>query len=365
VDRLHFKHGVSIGAVEGIAAEGCLISILAHSRLAHSRLYNLTCTSVLGGQRALGLHVLAELLVEAPRHIGGPERPPLVLRKLEKGEQLLAALPQAVDDARAARRPFPLEGRVGAARGRGALGLHDAMEVSPDLGERVLGRLALEGPQLVDGTALDRGLGPDEADGFPEAEMSVDLAPHWGGQSGCHQIIETPLPGFERLASRAELQRQELLLPVGEDRDDSQDWDAHDLPRTTHSPGPGIEIQPHDVERGQRPRAAGFKLGLERPHDPRDRTPRERRGPAELPGVAPGQVGRDHRLVDLAHTGVVGGRRGRAPLAGSAGREHHGPGHGEHQRPDRPRQRPRLGPAAIAAPTPAAGVLRHAQGVPL
>src|SRR4029453_11819334 len=185
---------------------------------------------VLGGQPPLRPHAPAELLVQPFDHVGGPERLPLALREPEEREQLLTAFLEAADHARAAGRPLPLEGHRGQAGRRDTLGVDDAMEVSPNLREGVLRRLALEVPQLVDSTTLDQRLGPDEADGLPEAGVSVDHAPHWAGESARGQVVETPLPSFERLAPRAELQRQKLLLPVGEDGDDAQDRDAHDLP---------------------------------------------------------------------------------------------------------------------------------------
>src|SRR5262245_5648673 len=91
------------------------------------------------------------------------------------------------------------------------------MEVRPDLREGVLRRLALEVPQLMDGTALDQGLGPHEADGLSQARVPVDHAPQGRGEAAATQVGEAALPGIERLAPRAELQRQELLLPIGED----------------------------------------------------------------------------------------------------------------------------------------------------
>jgi hypothetical protein len=132
------------------------------------------------------------------------------------------------------------------------------VEVGPDLRERVLRRLALEVPQLVDATALNQGLGPDEADRFAQAGVPIDHAPHGDRQLARDQVVEAALPGLEGLAAGTEFQCQELLLAVGEDRDDAEDRDAHDLPGAPDPQREGIEIQPQHVEPGQRPGAPGL-----------------------------------------------------------------------------------------------------------
>ena len=125
--------------------------------------------------------------------------------------------------------PLPFERGGGGAGGRRALGVDDPVEVGPDLGECVLGRLPLEVAQLVDGTALHEDLGPDEAHGLPQPGVPVDHAPPGRGEPPSRQILEATLPGLEGLAHGAELQGDELLLTVGEDRDDSQGGNAHHL----------------------------------------------------------------------------------------------------------------------------------------
>src|SRR3972149_5508549 len=57
---------------------------------------------VLGGQGALGLPAPAKLLVQALDHVGRAQRLPLTPGALEEGEEFLAPLLQAADDARAA-----------------------------------------------------------------------------------------------------------------------------------------------------------------------------------------------------------------------------------------------------------------------
>jgi hypothetical protein len=83
---------------------------------------------VLGRQRAPGLHAPAEFLVQSLNDIRGAQRLPLPLRELEEREQLLATLLQAADDSGTARRPLPLEGSIGDARDRRALGVDDAVD---------------------------------------------------------------------------------------------------------------------------------------------------------------------------------------------------------------------------------------------
>jgi len=54
---------------------------------------------VLGGKRALGLHPTAKLLIEALDGVGGAQASPLLRRESVEGQQLVAALGEAGDDA--------------------------------------------------------------------------------------------------------------------------------------------------------------------------------------------------------------------------------------------------------------------------
>jgi len=50
------------------------------------------------------------------------------------------------------------------------------MKVLAELGERMLGRLAFEIPQLVHATPLHRGLGPRAPDGPPQSRVNAPCA---------------------------------------------------------------------------------------------------------------------------------------------------------------------------------------------
>src|SRR5260370_8361031 len=107
-------------------------------------------------ERALRLYPAAEFLVEPLDDVCGAQRLPLRFREPEEGEQFVAALAQARHDARAPLTPRPLEGRVRDARGVGARSVDDAVEVVPDLGQRMLRRFPLKVAKLVDTPPLDR-----------------------------------------------------------------------------------------------------------------------------------------------------------------------------------------------------------------
>ena len=102
------------------------------------------------------------------------------------------------------------------------------MEVGAELGQGVLGRLPLEIAELMHGTALDTGPGPDELDRLPQPRVAVDHADDRGSEAPGDEIVQAALPGVERLAA-AELQRHELLLSVGENGNHAEDGDAGDL----------------------------------------------------------------------------------------------------------------------------------------
>ena len=106
--------------------------------------------TVLGGQRALRLHAPAELLVQPLDAVGGPERLPLGLRKAEERQQVRAPFLEALDHARTPLPPRPLERGPGRPGRLGTRGVDDPVEVGVELVEDMLGRLALQVPQLVD-----------------------------------------------------------------------------------------------------------------------------------------------------------------------------------------------------------------------
>jgi hypothetical protein len=71
------------------------------------------------------------------------------------------------------------------------------VEVRADLGQGVLRGFALEVAELVDGTALDPGRGPDEPDPFPQARVAVDDTDHRGSEATGNEIVQAALPGLE------------------------------------------------------------------------------------------------------------------------------------------------------------------------
>jgi hypothetical protein len=82
--------------------------------------------------------------------------------------------------------------------------------------------------------------------------VAVDHGPEGGDEPAGAQVIQAAFPGLEGLPAGAELERQELLLAIGEDGDDAQDRHAHDPPRTPDSQGEGVEVEAEDVQGGQR-----------------------------------------------------------------------------------------------------------------
>src|SRR5713226_5744127 len=141
---------------------------------------------VLGRQRPLSLDPPTKLFVQAFNGVRGPQRLPLRFGEAEKGEQLVAALGETPRDPRTARAPLARTGGVG---GPGALaigGVDDAMEVLAELGEGMLGRFALEIPQLVHATPLHGGLRPRLISASTKpAHASADSAPHSSSARSC------------------------------------------------------------------------------------------------------------------------------------------------------------------------------------
>src|ERR1700737_4888128 len=93
-------------------------------------------------------------------------------------EELVAGFFEALHHAGAARLPLAHEGRVRLASRRLALGVDDLVEICLQLGQRVLGCLALEIAQLVDRAPLHRCLAPHGRERPPEPSVAVDDAEH-------------------------------------------------------------------------------------------------------------------------------------------------------------------------------------------
>jgi hypothetical protein len=113
------------------------------------------------------LHASSELLVEPLNRVRGSS-----FGEAKEREEIVAAFSQTRYDARTARGPCALEGRVGGAGGVGIRRVDEAMEVVTDFRQRVLRRLALKIAQLVHAAPLDRSLGPDEPDGAPHCRSA-------------------------------------------------------------------------------------------------------------------------------------------------------------------------------------------------
>src|SRR5713226_5713597 len=314
---------------------------------------------VLGRQRPLSLDPPTELFVEAFNGVRGPQRLPLRLGEAEKGEQLVAALGETPRDPRTARAPLARTGGVG---GPGALatgGVDEAMEVLAELGERMLGRFALEIPQLVHATPLHRSLGPRAPDGPPQPRVAVDDAQQRRLEAAADQRVDEAGPGVGRLGP-AQLQRQELLLAISEHPHRREHGHADHLARAADAQGEGVEIEIHEVDIAQRAGHPRRESLPERGHDAGDGSLRERGGfeqrrqrPADPPGVAAGQIGSDDRFVHLAQPALVTRHDRRGPFRPAAGGgEHDTAGERERQRSGRPRQGSRLLPVAV----PAAGL---------
>src|SRR5262249_52825648 len=92
-----------------------------------------------------------EILREAAQSYSWFAASSTALGESEEREQLVAALTQARHHARAASGPRALEGRVSSSRGVSTRGVHDAMEVVPDLGQHVLRRFPLKVAELESG----------------------------------------------------------------------------------------------------------------------------------------------------------------------------------------------------------------------
>src|SRR5262249_326888 len=104
--------------------------------------------------------------------------------------QLVAPLAQALDDRGAAFVPLALERDLRRARRVGAAGVDDPMEVVTEFGQRGLGRLALEVPQLMHAAALHGGRGPERAD-RPPHPPAPPPGPRW---SHGRRLFAPPAP---------------------------------------------------------------------------------------------------------------------------------------------------------------------------
>jgi hypothetical protein len=80
------------------------------------------------------------------------------------------------------------------------------------------------------------------ADGAPQPGVTVDDREHRRPQPARHEIVETALPRLEGLAP-AQLQGEQVFVPVGQDADHAQHRHAHDLSGTAHAQGEAIEVE--------------------------------------------------------------------------------------------------------------------------
>jgi hypothetical protein len=106
--------------------------------------------------------------------------------------------------------------------------------------------------------------------------VSVDDADHRGRQPARSEVIDEALPRLERFPAAA-LQGDELFLAIGPDGHHRQHGKADDTPSAPYPQRDCIEVQPEDIQLGQRAGAPGLRLDLECAHDPGDGTLRERR----------------------------------------------------------------------------------------
>jgi hypothetical protein len=127
----------------------------------------------LARQTTLRLDAPAEFEVEPLKRVGRAHALPLAGRIAVERQQLLAGLVEASDDARTALAPLLYERGVGAPGGRAILGADDRMVVGPQLVMQALGRGGEEIAQLVDGAALNGGLGPCALHGRPQSLLEL------------------------------------------------------------------------------------------------------------------------------------------------------------------------------------------------
>jgi len=88
------------------------------------------------------------------------------------------------------KRCLILVDRFRSSRGGRALGVDDGVVVGGDLLTRMLGRLALQIPQLVHGATLHRRTRPGQLDRPPQTRVAVDNAEHRRLQPARHEVIE-------------------------------------------------------------------------------------------------------------------------------------------------------------------------------
>lgn len=142
-------------------------------------------------QQGLGLDPPTKVLIQALNGVRRPQRLPLRLGEVEKGEQLFAALGQAPRDPRTALAPLALGVRSLGTLATG--GVDDMMKVIAELSERMLGRFALEIalPSMMRSNSGWRP-GPVGASTKP-AQALADSAPHTSSARSCFsQSASTP-----------------------------------------------------------------------------------------------------------------------------------------------------------------------------
>src|SRR5262249_54084502 len=117
--------------------------------------------------------------------------------------------------------------------------------------ERMLGHLALQIAELVDTAALHRGSSPHLADGSAQARTAIDDRQDRSPQAAGDKIVETALPRCERLPA-AQFESKQMLLPIGQDADGTEDGHAHDPSGTAYTQGKAVEVNVNHVEFGER-----------------------------------------------------------------------------------------------------------------
>jgi hypothetical protein len=114
----------------------------------------------------------------------------------------------------------------------------------------MLRTLPLKVPELVDAAALDCRGGPHLTDGAAQAGIAVDDRQHRRLQAACDEVVEAAFPCGERLAA-AQLQGEQMLMAIGKDTDDAEDWYAHHFSSTAHVQSEAIEVDVDHVEVGE------------------------------------------------------------------------------------------------------------------
>src|SRR5262249_33270955 len=116
--------------------------------------------------------------------------------------------------------------------------------------------------------ALDGSPRPDKSDGASQPSIPVDDRQHRRTQAPRHEIVEAAFPCRERLAA-AQVEGEQMLLPVRQDADHAQYRNALYSSGTPHTKGKAIEVDVDHVEVGERTRPPRLEVVLQRGHDAR------------------------------------------------------------------------------------------------